>query len=252
MNKIDLWTKASSLRKELKIDTQSPVDIIPLVNNIDNLTLVFYPMSDKISGICIKNEAGNVIAVNSNMTMGRQNFSVAHELYHIYHDDNGFRTTVCQKELGTNKAEEQKAEQFASYFLMPPDSMKEMIDKVKKDTNKKRLSEENVIKLEQHFRISRQAMLIRLIDEGELTEKEANGMKTNIIQYVMFLGYDDILYRPLPIERQYRTYGHYIKQVEELSEKGLISAGKYDELLLEAFRTDLVYGDTVEGGEIFD
>ena len=47
------------------------------------------------------------------------------------------------------------------------------------------------------------------------------------------------------------TYGRYIKQAEELLKRGLISDGKYEELLLEAFRADLVYG-LEEVGELVD
>jgi hypothetical protein len=36
-------------------------------------------------------------------------------------------------------------------------------------------------------------------------------------------------------------------------ERGFVSEGKYEELLLEAFRFDIVYGiDDVAGGELFD
>jgi len=35
-------------------------------------------------------------------------------------------------------------------------------------------------------------------------------------------------------------------------QKGLISSGKYEQLLLTAFRPDLVYGNEVEGGELND
>ena len=47
------------------------------------------------------------------------------------------------------------------------------------------------------------------------------------------------------------TYGRYIKRAEDLLSRGLISDGKYEELLLEAFRADLVYG-LDEGGELVD
>ena len=47
------------------------------------------------------------------------------------------------------------------------------------------------------------------------------------------------------------NYGRYIKQAEELLKRGLISDGKYEELLLEAFRADLVYG-LEEVGELVD
>jgi len=45
--------------------------------------------------------------------------------------------------------------------------------------------------------------------------------------------------------------GRYIKRAEELLNRGLISDGKYEELLLEAFRADLVYG-LDEGGDLVD
>lgn len=38
------------------------------------------------------------------------------------------------------------------------------------------------------------------------------------------------------------TLGKYIGLVEELKNKDLISTGKYEELLLDGFRGDLVYG----------
>ena len=48
------------------------------------------------------------------------------------------------------------------------------------------------------------------------------------------------------------TYGHYINQAEQLISKGLISYGKYDELLMDAFRSDMVYGDGEEEGDVID
>ena len=53
-------------------------------------------------------------------------------------------------------------------------------------------------------------------------------------------------------ERQYKTYGHYVKQAERLMERELVSYGKYEELLLDAFRADLVYGDDEEAGDVID
>jgi hypothetical protein len=59
-------------------------------------------------------------------------------------------------------------------------------------------------------------------------------------------------YRPTPEDKRYRTYGYYIQQAEKALEQGLISSGKYDELLLSDFRSDLVYGEEIEGGELLD
>ena len=42
------------------------------------------------------------------------------------------------------------------------------------------------------------------------------------------------------------------QEAEELYEKELVSTGKYEQLLLTAFRPDLVYGEEFEGGELND
>jgi hypothetical protein len=87
IDKLTLCTKALSLRKELGEDTTSPIDIFSLAHSIPQLTLVFYPMGEHLSGLCIKNDGYPVIAINSSMSVGRQRFSMAHELYHLYYDE---------------------------------------------------------------------------------------------------------------------------------------------------------------------
>lgn len=250
MDNVDLWIKATNLRKQLGEDANSPIDIFPLVYNIDSITIVFYPMGERISGMCIKGHDNIVIAINSAMSVGRQRFSMAHELYHVYYDKD-LSTTVCSKKIGIGKEVEQKADKFASFFLIPPNALDETITRVKKNTRDK-LNVADVVKIEQYFGVSRQAILLRLIEKKEITEQEADCMREGVVNSARNLGYDDSLYKPLPPEKQYITYGHYIQQADKVFEKGLVSSGKYEELLLDAFRTDLVYGEESEGGELVD
>lgn len=200
--------------------------------------------------MCIKGQKNNVIAINSTMSVGRQSFSIAHELFHLFYDTN-MATTICSKEIGGGQPIERDANQFASYFLMPPDALTDAIQRIKKKPDDK-LTLNNIVKLEQYFGVSRQAILFRLIEENELTNQEAEPMRQDVIYSARCLGYDDALYRPLPPEKQHMTYGYYIQQTSEIFKKGLVSSGKYEELLLDAFRSDLVYGDAVEGGELVD
>jgi Zn-dependent peptidase ImmA (M78 family) len=250
MDKMDLWKKALSLRKELGEDATSPIDIFALAYTIDKLSIVYYPMGSNLSGICIKGAGNNVIAINSSMTLGRQRFSMAHELYHLYFDDDGL-TAVCAKTIGVGSEREKQADQFASYLLMPPDALSDMVKRLKKSDSGK-LTLRDVVRLEQYFGVSRQTILYRLIGENELTIQEADSMRQNVIWSAVNLGYDDTLYRPTPEDKQYKTYGYYIQQADKALEQGLISSGKYDELLLSAFRSDLVYGEESEGGELLD
>jgi len=214
MNKVDLWKKAVSLRKQLGDDATSPIDIFTLAYSIDRLSIVYYPMGERLSGICVKDERSNVIAINSSMTLGRQRFSMAHE-------------------------------------LLPPDALSDMIKQIKKVPSDK-LSIKHIVRIEQYFQTSRQAVLYRLVGEDELTLQEAESMRENVILSAVNLGYDDTLYKPTSVEKQYGTYGYYIQQVKKVMERGLISSGKYEELLLSAYRSDLVYGDEAGGGEVLD
>lgn len=250
IDKLELCTKALGLRKELGEDTTSPIDIFSLAYTITHLTLVFYPMGDHLSGICIKNDGNPVIAINSSMSVGRQRFSMAHELYHLYFDENK-HSKVCAMKIGTGDDTEKAADQFASYFLMPPVALSESIKKMQR-TSKDNLGIKEIVKLEQFFGISRQALLYRLIDEKKLTYTQADQFRQGVIRSAVGLGYDDSLYKPLSEDKQYKTYGYYIQQAEELLQEDIISTGKYEQLLLSAFRPDLVYGDEFGGGELND
>jgi Zn-dependent peptidase ImmA (M78 family) len=249
--KIDLNFNAVMLRKKLGEDSSSPMDVFSLINGLENITLVFYPMSDKISGMCIRiDKKDSLIAINSTLSYGRQRFTAAHELYHLYFQSN-FKNVVCGKDIEAKKEDEERnADAFASFFLAPYEALRIFIsDVIKEDET---ISIVDVVKIEQHFGMSRQATLFRLLSESYITLESANTWKTNVIQSARKLGYDDKLYRPTPEEKQYLTTGSYIALVEQLKGKGIISQDKYAELLLDAYRSDIVYNMSVEGDEKYD
>ncbi|HAF61504.1 MAG TPA: ImmA/IrrE family metallo-endopeptidase [Anaerolineaceae bacterium] len=251
-DKIDLNSNAVILRKEYKEDSFSPIDVFSFINNIDDITLVYYPISKRISGMCIKiNKADKLIAINSTTSYGRQRFTVAHELYHLFFQEK-FVNTICPSKIeGVKDIEERNANQFASFFLAPHEALQSYISTIS-DDGEKPLREYEIIQIEQHFGMSRQATLFRLVSEKYITLQFANTLKTNVIQSARKFGFDDSLYIMQPPEKQYRTTGKYIELVELLNQRGIISHGKYEEYLLEAFRTDIVYNLETEWDEVYD
>lgn len=249
--KIEINSEAISLRKYFGIDMYSPIDIFSIIDSNEDLTVVFYPMSERVSGICIRDGKNKIIGINSTTTYGRQRFTMAHELYHLFFHEN-FKSIVCSKDLEKNKnPQEKEADIFASYFLAPYESLNNYIkSKLKKQKNT--LEVKDVVRIEQHCGLSRQATLWRLINDGYLSREKADTMKTGIILSALSLGFDNKLYLPAPKEKQYTTLGKYIKLTGELKEKGLISNGKYEELLLNGFRGDIVYGLSTVGEENYD
>lgn len=249
--KIELNSEAIHLRKSLGEDARSPIDIFSLIHNNKDLTIVFYPMSSRLSGMCIRDGNNKIIGINSKSTYGRQRFTAAHELYHLFfHDD--FKNIICATDFDSSKdPAEKEADMFASYFLAPYEALDYYIKNIL-EKGKYQLELNDVIKTEQYFGMSRQAVLWRLINDGYLAHDEAEKMKTGIIASAKRLGYDSNLYTPTPEGKQYGTFGKYIKLAEQLRESKAISRGKYEELLLDAFRGDIVYGLDEKEEEIYD
>lgn len=246
----DLMTKAERLRKQLGEDNNSPVDIFALAQGIETLTIVYYPLGNKISGMCVKGADGRcTIALNSSMTLGRQRFSLAHELYHLFYDNN--MKSVCAKSIGTGSEVEKMADAFAAYFLMPRAALADKVDSlISKHGGKINL--QDIIRIEQYFGVSHQTAVYQLNNCGYINRDDLDSfLNISVKQKAEAMGFSSDLYRPLPERKQYCTYGHYIDQADQLINRDIISYGKYEELLLAAFRDDLVYG-TEEGGELID
>jgi len=253
MNRDELFNMSNlsaQFRIEIGEDASSPIDIMAIVSSIPELTLVFYPLGENISGMCVKGiEKNCVIAINSSMSLGRQRFTLAHELYHYKYDKNS-NVAICGKDFGTKDPVERKADLFASFLLIPPAALKEKIKKLKNDTERK-IELKDIIALEQYYQVSRLTILYRLVSEGELSKDEIEQYKKNVIISARRYGYNDELYKPSPESKQYTTIGKYINMAKQLLDSEKISTGKYEELLLTAFRSDIVYGLNEEG-ELFD
>lgn len=245
IDKLELNTKAQELREYLGEDANSPIDIFSFVPRIEGMTLVFHPLCNQISGICVKNV--KLIVINSKTSYGRQRYTLAHELYHLFYDNAGI-TNICSMNIDSKNETENNADLFASYFLAPYKSLRAEANKFNNS-----LKLENVIYLEQYYGMSHLAMLWRLINEGYVSKDDFTEFSYKVKSKAKALGYDDRLYNALPDDKQRRTYGHYIALAEKIKERELVSQGKIEELLLDAYRDDLVYGPDIENsGEIID
>ncbi|MCL4560148.1 MAG: ImmA/IrrE family metallo-endopeptidase [Chloroflexi bacterium] len=251
--KNELSYQANELRKRFGEDLSSPIDVFAILQSQERLTLVFYPLSERISGMCVRTHSGDqLVAIKSKLTNGRQRFTAAHELYHLFIQKE-IKSVVCGKEIGAGKDEEEKnADGFASYFLATNDALRSYIENNLKKGKNRPVSLEDVVRIEQYFRMSRQATLYRLVGDGFITLEFANTLKGKIIASARKFGFNEELYIPTPAARQYYTTGSYIELAEQLKDRELISNGKYEELLLDAYRADIVYNFEAESQETYD
>lgn len=245
----ELNSLALRTRRMWNEDGYSSIDIFAIVNGWKDkkITIVRYPLSPRISGMCTKENEDIVICINSTTSYGRQRFTLAHELYHVLYEED-MQRVICDMSMNGNKSESEKeADKFASYLLMPYDALLEYEhDKAKWDLEK-------VIDAEQFFQVSHQSMLYRLVCDNLISSEVADEYKSVTVSTVAAkLGYGKELYLPTDKNKQYFTTGEYIRKVEKMAEKDLISEGKREELLLEAYRADIVYNYDEEEANLND
>lgn len=245
----ELNSLALRTRRMWNEDSYSPIDIFAIVNGWKEkkITIVKYPMSSRISGMCTREGDDIIICINSMTSYGRQRFTLAHELYHVLYEKDVKRVICDMNMYGTKSKSELEADQFASYLLMPFDALLQY----EHDQNKWNF--EKVIDAEQFFQVSHQAMLHRLVRDNLLSQEIAEEYKfITVSSEAAKLGYGKELYFPSDKSKQYFTTGEYMRKVEKMVEDDLISNGKREELLLDAYRADIVYNYDEEEANLND
>ena len=231
---------AEMLRHEWGVESFASINIRSLVyNNIQNLTVLWFPMKTNISGCCSKTNDDKVIFINTNHTTGRQNFTLAHEMYHLLYEDIE-EFIVCG--INNNSQSEKNADNFASTLLMPDSALYWFKNKYQID----KWTLEDIIKCEQYYQVSRSTMLVRLKKLNWIDQREFDEYGVNIIREADRLGYDTNLYKPSPENQKYSSVGELIRLTERAYENDKITGGKRKEILLKSFRNDILYNS--DGG----
>lgn len=156
---------------------------------------------------------------------------------------------VCQKKFDGRRSEKEKeADMFASYFLAPYGSFKKYVQCHLERYGRKHVEIEDIIQTEQYFGLSRLATLIRMRQERFIKQEQFEEyQKVSVMSTACKMGYSPDLYLPTSVDKQKYTIGKYVRLANNLNQKELVSYSKYEEILLEAFRDDIVYGN---GGEL--
>lgn len=245
-NKDTLQRLAFDVRTYLGAEVDGPIDLKTLVESYGKLTIVYYPFAGNISGLCLK--SADLIAINSKSTLGRQKFSLAHELFHYFDKQNENNSiSVVQDSNVKGNDSELEADIFASYLLMPLQSLHS--DIMNRKENRDKLELQDIIFIEQRYGVSRKSLLVRLVMDAYLSVDESKSFEKDIQRGALRLGYDLVLYKACD-KNTHSTTGRYLSLVHTLKDASLISQGKYETYLLDAFRDDLVFD--LEVNEVYD
>lgn len=175
MDKLTLVAEdlARKFRSDKDYSMSEPIIVKTLLTKLHIFTM-YKPLSENAYGLstCSADKKDKFILVNSETSKGRQHFTIAHELYHLYLDENP-HPHICRKDGKKDKAEIM-ADAFASALLLPMEGVLKTIPN--KEITSRNVSLATVFSLEQYFRVSHQCVLYRLKHLGLITEEELQSM----------------------------------------------------------------------------
>ncbi|MGX7204774.1 ImmA/IrrE family metallo-endopeptidase [Enterococcus devriesei] len=193
--------------------------------------VVSCPAPDKLSGMTMNIQDKSMIVVNSVHPLGRQNYSIWHEVYHWYTEDGQDISLSNDVEYSET---EYKAELFAAEILMEKSILKIHLNRLgyTSDAQLKFLKKEDIVKLQNIFQVSYKAILTRIISltgRNDLGNRYAiASSQSKIIDFNKLLGYSGNLEKGnLP---KYISPSFFIYLENNLS-KGRISKSYVNDLL---------------------
>jgi Zn-dependent peptidase ImmA (M78 family) len=218
---------ASEFRSQNKLGQREAIKLESLLLKLNVIT-VFLPFKSDFSGMSMKLEDKRFMLINSENTLGRQNFTICHELYHLYIQKD-FTYMICKTGLFNRKDKiEYKADSFAAYFLLPDDGIWSLIPE--KERSKNKITLPTIARIEQYFSCSRQALLYRLSNLNLIDFKKYENYLTDIKNSARQLGYPTNIYESGSTSL---IIGNYGEIANLLYNKNLISQTNFINMMSE-------------------
>jgi len=221
-----ITTLATQFRAQHNLGQDDPIDVLGLLHSLDVIT-VFQPLSKGFSGMTQITDGLRFMLINTAHPLGKQNFTVCHELYHLY-IQNDFTAMVCNTGLFQKKdTEEYNADCFAADLLIPKFGIIKLIPREEIATN--RISLRTLLKIEHTYGCSRRALLYRLKTMKLIDSTMYDEFSQNVIMGAAEHGYRPNLYRPT--NQTLEVIGDYGDKARGKFENGSISESHYISLL---------------------
>lgn len=151
---------AAKVREILKLKDDEPInDICGLVEHAGVKIKLVKSDLEELNGLSAFDQNGcpAIVVKSEGITVERQIFTVAHELGHIVMHEDSFDGGFAKEK----QKEEDEANQFASYFLMPQEAFEKSWEE-----NKGLHWLQSILHIKRIYKISSQTVIYRLVELG--------------------------------------------------------------------------------------
>lgn len=216
---------AAKFREKNGFGLTEPIRIKSLLLKLEILT-IFRRLNLNFSGMAVKADNMRFMLVNSNHSIGRQHFTILHEIYHLFVQKD-FNSLVCQTGVFDKKNKnEYAADIFAANVLMPDQGILARIPD--NELRKNKISLSTILEIEQYYSCSRTALLVKLINLGLIDLEKYEHLKENVIKTAKLYGYDSSLYTHGNHEL---VIGDYGSKAKNLYDHEIISESHFASLM---------------------
>ena len=220
---------ALKMRLQAGLNPSEPVHTKTLLRKL-GVMVMYRPLSEKACGLSMRSTEGQMkfMLINSNNSRGRQHFTICHELFHLYYDEEP-KPHICGTPGMEREPAEVNANAFASALLLPQAGVLQSIPS--EEIMARHITTATMLRLEQLFGVSHQSLCyclrhLRLLTEEEL---QAHLDESMVIQDIATeYGYDLSLYQG---GNEGVVIGDFGEKARKLFEQERISEGHYVELL---------------------
>lgn len=218
MNEYEVERRALEFRSKMGISGPFHEDILRDKLEENGYILFYYPFGEQnFSGASYNKSKIKVIIINSSYPLGRQNFTLAHELGHI--ELHKGLDVIDLDDIP--QGQEREADIFSSHFIMPRDEILSIIS-LPHDSI---WTVFNVMMLSQKFRVSYEAAFIRARDIfGRKKIPETLG-NVQVKAMAKVFGFSLELYTPT--EEKYMSDKSYVDKLLRVYKDRKISMGKF-------------------------
>lgn len=220
---------ALKMRAEAGVTPTEPIHTKTLLRKL-GVMVMYRPLSERACGLSMRSADGEMrfMLINSNNSRGRQHFTICHELFHLYYDEEP-KPHVCGSPGMEKDPSEINANAFASALLLPPVGVLASVPP--EEIKNRRVTMATMLRLEQLFGVSHQSLCyclrhMRLLTEDELQVhlEESKSIQQIAAEY----GYDTSLYQG---GNEGVVIGDFGEKARRLFDLERISEGHYVELL---------------------
>ena len=204
---------AGLLVKTWKMGETPATELVSVVRDTLGIELFFVDAPDEVSGASFRNDRFCAILINANHSLGRRNFSLAHELFHILSWTTLHPDYVSPEEADEVKTKSEKlANTFAAALLMPPSIVADLWKNKPKEEPLRSWLEETAPRLQ----VSPDALFYQLLSMRRVKKQDK----------------PDLMLSYKNEEAGLRFFsGNFVRMINEVLQQGRVSVRKVLKLL---------------------